>query len=151
MHGWIDQHSTVFEIGTLVFAVLSVDRVMAWYSGWTTLAKKFPAPERVNCVRRWGQSASMRWLCGYNHVLIAGANSDGLYLATIPFFGPFHRSLLVPWPEIHVAKLNTTFDGIALELGNAPRLPVTLYGRIVNDLRHILSADPANSGVKSRV
>ncbi len=77
----------------------------------------------------------MRWGFRFGGMLIAGFSGEGFYLAVMQPFALFTRPLLIPWSEILVKKRETFFDGIALELGNDLHIPITLYGRIADDLR----------------
>jgi len=109
---------------------------MAWWSGWALLAKRFKAQRTFTGARRWGQSGQMRWMAGYRRILIVGANSEGLYLATPPFFPLFHPALFISWNEVHVANRSpVVFAGVGFELGNDLRLPLYVYGAVVDDLK----------------
>jgi hypothetical protein len=152
MQGWVDLHPVIFAVSDLVFLILVISFVISWWSGWALLARKFRAREQFRGERRWWISGRMRWLAGYHNCLIAGANPEGLYLATFPFFPLFHPPLFIPWTEIQVpGGGRIMFGGIRFELGNDLRLPVRLYrlfGNIGDDLKRDAGAGwPASSVV----
>jgi hypothetical protein len=83
----------------------------------------------------------MRWFADYHGVLIIGANSEGLYLATLPFFPFFHPALLIPWSEIHSTDWKPIFfSGLGFELDNDLRVPFHVYGDVANDLEKVARA-----------
>jgi hypothetical protein len=134
--GWVDQHPVLFSVFVIPFCMLAVSLAMSLWSGWALLALKFRARNKFTGSRRWNQSGQMRWMAGYRGVLIVGANSEGLYLATLPFFPCFHPALFIPWAEIQVTSRNPlVFAGVDFELGNDLHLPLYLYGSAVDDVR----------------
>jgi hypothetical protein len=136
VQGWVDQHPVLFSIADVVFLLLTVSFLISWWSGWALLARRFPERNMYTGQRSWGQSGEMRWMCGYRRVLVVGANSEGLYLATLPFFPLFHPALFIPWAEIYVTdRSSVVFGSVRLELGNDFRLPLTLSGTVADDLR----------------
>ena len=136
MQGWVDQHPVLFGIVLGLFVLIVVSFVMSWWSGWALLARKFRARDGFTGTRHWNQSGTMRWFAGYRGVLIMGANSEGLYLAAVPFFPMFHPPLFIPWSEIYVLDgSSVVFGHVDLELGNDLRLPIEISGPHTDDLR----------------
>jgi hypothetical protein len=137
----VDQHLVLFVIADVVFILIGVSLVMAWWSGWALLARRFKAQSTFTGSRRWRQSGQMRWMAGYWRILIVGANSDGLYLATPPFFPLFHPALFIPWSEVQVSNRSpVVFAGVGFELGNDLCLPLYVGGAVVEDLKSAAGA-----------
>ena len=65
-------------------------------SGWEALAQKYEYKGKFN-----GKLLRCHGLGGGTHI---GANEDGLYLAVLFVFRPFHKPLLVPWQDIKAAR-----------------------------------------------
>lgn len=147
MQGWINQHPVLFAIIDVLSIYLVVSFTLSWWSGWALLATKFPARRQFDGPRRWGQSGKMRWLCNYSNCLITGANSEGLYLATIPFFRLFHPPLFIPWREIRVTDSSSiVFHSVHLELGTQLSLPISISGTAADELRKAAGTSwPVNS------
>jgi hypothetical protein len=141
VQGWVDQHPALFAIIDVLSIYLVVSFTISWWSGWALLAAKFRTRKQFKGPRRWGQSGMMRWLCGYRNCLITGANSEGLYLATIPFFPLFHPPLFIPWTEIRIADGSfIVFNSVRLELGTEICLPLTISGTATDELRKAAGA-----------
>ncbi len=135
MQPWVDQHPVLFALSDFLFVYLTVSFVVAWWSGWGVLARRFRLRrDFVGSTWRW-QSAQMRWLCGYKHCLTVGANSEGLYLATLRFFPLFHPRLFIPWSEISVAKKSAVFSTIRLGLGREYSMPFSVRERLAEQLK----------------
>ena len=118
MQPWVDRHPILFILSFVVFVYLTTSLVVSWWSGWAVLARQFRLRSRFTGSRWRGQSGLMRWLCGYGNCLTVGANSEGLYLATLPFFPLFHPPLFIPWNEVLGGKEKTVFcTGSALSTG----------------------------------
>jgi len=124
MQPWVDRHTVLFALSDLVFMYLTVSFVISRWSGWALLARKFRLRSKFTGSRWRGQSGTMRRLCGYSGCLTVGANSEGLYLATLPLFPLFHPPLFIPWNEIAITKQNLFFaTGVRLQLGKEFRCP----------------------------
>jgi hypothetical protein len=80
--------------------------------------------------------AQMRWLCGYNNCLSVGANPEGLYLSTLPFFPLFHPPLFIPWTEVSFVRTKLFFvSGVRFELGREAHVPLWLRDRLAVRLK----------------
>jgi hypothetical protein len=78
----------------------------------------------------------MRWLCGYKGCLTVGADSEGLYLATFPFFPLFHPPLFIPWNEVSRVKKDFLFlTGVRFLLGNELSMPCWVRERLADRLK----------------
>jgi hypothetical protein len=80
----------------------------------------------------------MRWIAGYRHCLTVGANEDGLYLATFPFFPLGHPPLLIPWNEVSHSKRRILFSPmVRFELGRETAVPFWVRERLAERLRNV--------------
>ena len=83
---------------------------------------------------RWTDAMAMR-LPGR---LTLGADSEGLYLATLPFFPLFHPPGFIPWNEVSMAKKNLFFvSGVRLQLGKELSVPLWIRERLAERLRDV--------------
>jgi hypothetical protein len=140
MQHFVDQHPVIWTLFIAVLVSLFLPAfsfVSIWWTGWAQLARVYPAREEFRGVLRRFQSARMRFNFRYGSILTAGVNSEGLYLATWRYFPMFHSPLFIPWSEIYIRKRKKFLSsGIDLELGTDLHIPVTLYGRIADDIRN---------------
>jgi hypothetical protein len=143
MQPWVDRHPILFALSDFLFVYLTVSFVISWWSGWAVLARRFRLHSEFTG-RRWRfQSGQMRWLCGYRSCLTVGANSEGLYLATLPFFPLFHAPLFIPWSEVSTSKQTLLFvSGVLFQLGNETSIPLWVRVRLADRLRGV--AGPAH-------
>ena len=100
MQAWVDSHPVLFVLADFLSVYVVVSFVVSRWSGWATLAPRFPVTNEFTGSRWRLQSGQMRWLCGYHNCLTVGASPEGLYLSTITFFRLFHPPVLIPWSEI---------------------------------------------------
>lgn len=136
MQGWIGSHPILFVVSDVLLLYLVVSLLVSRWSGWATLARRFPVTSEFTGPRWRFQSAQMRWLCGYNNCLTIGANSEGLYLSTLPFFPPFHPPLLIPWGEVSAEKKDLLFTaGLRFELGRENPIPLWVRKRLAERLK----------------
>jgi hypothetical protein len=118
--------------------------LIAWWSGWRTLAARF-RHEFNESVRISGwYSARMRWGCNYNNALKVGVNSEGLSLATMVIL-PQHPPLLIPWSEIRVMRRTKVFwwTLIYLELGQE-RIQFAIYEKLFNEINRVGQLEASN-------
>jgi hypothetical protein len=67
-----------------------------------------------------------------------GADSEGLYLATFPFFRLFHPPLFIPWYEVRVARKHLFLGtGVRFELGKELSIPRCLGEQLAERLRGV--------------
>jgi hypothetical protein len=138
MQPWVDRHPILFVLSDLLFTYLTVSFVISWWSGWAVLARRFRLRSKFTGSRWRGQSGQMRWLCGYRGCLTVGADSEGLYLATFPFFPLFHPPLFIPWNEVSMAKKNLLFvSGVRFQLGKVLPIPLWIRERLAERLRGV--------------
>ena len=138
MQSWVDRHPILFVLSFVVFVYLTTSLVVSWWSGWAVLARQFRLRSRFTGSRWRGQSGQMRWLRGYGNCLTVGANSEGLYLATLPFFPLFHAPLFIPWNEVSLVKKKLFFArGVRFQLGNEVSIPLWVRERLAERLRGV--------------
>jgi hypothetical protein len=136
MQSWVDRYPILFILGNLFFTYLLVSFGVRWWSGWALLSRKFRFPSKFTGSKWRLQSGQMRWICGYRGCLTIGANSDGLYLATLPFFPLLHPPLFIPWNEISVANTPLLFEaGTRFRLGRELSLPLWVRKRLAERLK----------------
>lgn len=119
--------------------------LIAWWSGWRTLAARFRHEfDFRDQIGRW-KSARMRWGCHYNNALKVAANAEGLSLATIAIV-PQHAPLLIPWNEIRVVGRSKVlwFNYVRLELGAQERIPFTIFETLFQDINREGKLDASN-------
>ncbi len=89
-------------VGFVAFVFLlqfGILRLIAWQSGWTTLAAAYPDPPHFEGTRRRFRSLQMSW-ANYNGGVTVGTNADGLLLAVMFPLSLFHPPIFVPWSEV---------------------------------------------------
>jgi len=119
--------------------------LIAWWSGWRTLAARFRHEFNESERLRGWYSARMRWGCHYNNALKVGVNPEGLSLATIGIL-PQHPPLLIPWSEIHVMRRATVlwWTLVYLEFGNQERISFAIYEKLFNEINRVGQLDASN-------
>jgi hypothetical protein len=118
--------------------------LIAWWSGWRTLAARFRHEFNESARISGWYSARMRWGCHYNNALKVGVNSEGLSLATMVIL-PQHSPLLIPWSEIRVMRRTKVFwwTLIYLELGQE-RIQFAIYEKLFNEINRVGQLEASN-------
>ena len=138
MQAWVDKYPVWFVFSVLLFTYFGVSVVVSWWSGWRLLARQFSLRTRFDGALWRAQSGQMRWLCGYRGCLTVGADFNGLYLATFPFFPLFHPPLFIPWNEVRVARKRLFLvSGVRFELGKELSIPLWVGDRLAARLREV--------------
>ena len=136
MQLWVDKHPALFAVAYGLSLFLTVSRIASWWSGWAVLARRFRLRSKFIGSRWHFQSGQMRWLCGYNHCLTVGGNSEGLYLSTSRLFRPFHPPLFIPWTEISFVRKRAFFQaGVRYELGREAPMPLWVRERLAERVK----------------
>jgi hypothetical protein len=95
--------------------------LLAKTGGWGALASRYrmDRPFQGTLWRfQYGFLGSVR----YKGALTVGSGTEGLYLAVLFFFRPFHPPLLIPWPEVSLDRRKKTLflDLVEFRLGPEP-------------------------------
>jgi hypothetical protein len=118
-------HPVFFSFGLFLAIWLVVSVNISHISGWALLAERFRFSGDFSGPRWSWKSAAFRWRTNYNGCLTFGVNEQGLYLRTNVLFSFAHPPLLIPWNEISASRQRRYFfDGVQLELGRAPSVPM---------------------------
>jgi len=138
MQPWVDRHCLLFVALDILFTYIAVSVVISYVGGWASLSKRFRFRGQFPGSRWRGQSGQMRWIAGYRHCLTVGANENGLYLATFPFFPLAHPPLLIPWSEVsHSKRRMFFFPMVRFELGRETAVPFWVRETLAERLRNV--------------
>lgn len=96
--------------------------------GWWQLGRRYasarPLPGRVTRF----ESATLRWLVGYNAMLTVGVDEGGVHLAVFWPFRFLHPPLYLPWEAIEVTPYQRLFArGAEIRARDVPGVPVRLF------------------------
>lgn len=126
--------------------------LMAVFSGWYSLAKRFTAQSepygQTKSAGPFSYTVYMRFWGHYSSVIRITAADDGLYLAVIFPFRLGHPPLSIPWKEIQLSR--TTFFWrryVVFTLGNEERIPLRISPRMARNLG-ILDRIPGGSALE---
>jgi hypothetical protein len=136
MQAWVNKYPGWFGFATTFLMYCAVSVAVSWWSGWRPLARQFGTKTKFTGALWRAQSGQMRWLCSYRGCLTVGANLEGLYLATFPFFPLFHPPLFIPWSEVSAARkhLFPGIGGIRFRLGKELSIPLWIGDRLAERL-----------------
>jgi hypothetical protein len=134
----------VFAILAFILYINVLCMLIAWWSGWRTLAARFRHQFNESVRISGWYSARMRWGCHYNNALKVGVNSEGLSLATMVIL-PQHPPLQIPWSEIRVMRRTKVFwwTLIYLELGQE-RIQFAIYEKLFNEINRVGHLEASN-------
>ena len=115
-----------------------VSWLIAKMGGWSRLA------EAYRCTNAF-EGSSFRCQSGgvgkasYSNILTVGGDNDGLYLALLFLFRPFHPPLYIPWSEIAMeAKeekaLFFRYRCVILTFASAPGVTLKLKAKLLEKL-----------------
>ena len=128
---------------------VSVPYSLSFLGGWHLLAERFRAIVPFSGkMYRWVY-ATMLWGAHYNGALKAGANAEGLYIATLFLFRLGHPPLFIPWSEIKIGPSRWVdfYLSITLTLGGEEQIPFRISRRLARRFRNDAGAswpDPQN-------
>ncbi len=112
--------------GGLAAAIISL---LAFVSGWRTLAARFPAPPGFHGGKLYTWQSGRLGMVNYNNVLRVGVSPQGLHLACGFPFHFMHPPLLIPWAQITNLQQQKVFawQVILLTIGMPKIARITLY------------------------
>ena len=83
------------------FLAVVIPLVKARFSGWTALAKAYPAGEQpVGGAMFRRRSGQMKWRLKYDRCLRVIIHRTGIYVVPHLVFRLFHPPVLLPWREV---------------------------------------------------
>ncbi|ALG66941.1 hypothetical protein [Beggiatoa leptomitoformis] len=145
------------SIGSIAFVLLwsMILLLIAFLSGWLTLARHYAAPIPLpTTICHWSfQSMALRWFFwGYNNCLTLGVTAEGLLIKVILPLRVGHKPLLIPWSEIQQIEELTVFLKIAIikiTLRQLPTIPLFFPKKILAQLQIYCPADCLNMLTKN--
>lgn len=98
--------------------------------GWHRWAVVFTQKNVHSLVKlRWA-NGKMYGFAKYGNTLVLGANEEGLILATIVWFKPFHPTLVLPWGQIRTKRAKYFLsDVIEISMPQVPGVSIKLFPR----------------------
>ena len=100
MQAFADSHPALFWFSTFIPLWLTVGYLVSLLSGWQSLADRYKTDRPFSSHKKWLQSAQMRFGVGYNNVLTAASDAEGIYLGVLVLFRMGHPPLFIPWSDI---------------------------------------------------
>lgn len=122
---------------------LLVSALLAEFSGWSSLARRYPGGPRPDGQRIHGAVMGMGAV-GENNVTVMIPTADGLYLYASPLFRFRHPPVMVPWRDIRDGgeRGKLWWRNVALELGS--EVTIRIRPRAHPALAPYLALAPAN-------
>jgi hypothetical protein len=138
---WVGEHPLLFTalilLGIIAFQALLLNLIAA-VSGWKTLAARFRLQQSFSGRQRRWQSAQMRYYVGYNNCLVVGADQSGFFLRTMWMVRTGHAPLLIPWNEITLSRIQTSWlmgNTVTLTLGRSEQIPFRIRASLATRLQ----------------
>ncbi len=104
-------------------------KCLSIYSGWSELSKEFGYKGKFSGTLLRCQSVGSG---GATHV---GVSNEGLYLALLFIFRPFHKPLFIPWERITLAKARIfIYSGYEIRVEGHPRVRLFMPHRTYRKL-----------------
>jgi len=126
----------VWFIPTIIAVWTGIGYLVAVAGGWRRLAEAYPSDEEVDGMMWRFQSAMLGFGANYGGCLTITANDDGLRIATLPFFPPFHPPLFIPWQDISFSRSRVFFvPQITLQFAAHPTLPLHISIRLAKKVQ----------------
>jgi hypothetical protein len=123
---------------------VSVLAAISFVSGWSMLARRFATTlDAPAGARRFlsGSLGSVR----FNNVLTVAVSADGLYLAVLGLFRPFHPPLLLPWASLRENPSGRswlrTYESVTIE-AHTRDVELRLFGGVLSGFRQSGRASP---------
>lgn len=124
---------------------LVITTVLGFASGWFSLQQHYPVGHERPLLQLRGRSGSMGIGVAMSGILSLGACSSGLRISISRMFGPFQRSIVVPWSDIRAEPSRSLFEpAVQLSLGPAA------IGRLKIDARSWERLREAAAGAGTR-
>jgi len=120
-----------------IFFWYGVVSLIAVFSGWMMLSRRFRLTSVFTGATWEFRSARMRWTSRYGNCLSIGADPAGLKLSVFFPFRPGHPPLFVPWSEISVARRRDFLfiRQVKLLLGREEQIPFVISGGLADRIQ----------------
>ena len=107
-------------------------------SGWSHLARYYRDVSPYEGRRFRFQSASMRWMMGYNNCLTFGPSREGLHISIVFPMRIAHPNLMVPWSEILSSKYHGRFfGGYRLKFARCPEVNFIINDKLMAKIERV--------------
>ena len=117
---------------------LGVNFLLAFLSGWFSLAREYRASESFEGKKWYLQSGDLGWFWPFGSmrgVLNIGANRAGLYLSVLFPFRPGKPPLFIPWTDISVkTKKGIFFKYTVFKFRRVPSVPLKIMERVGREI-----------------
>ena len=126
-------------VGVFVVLLWGILFSLSRLGGWSKWAKIYGHENVEAVVKLTWANGYMKFPAKYGNTLTLGVNEDGLILATIAWFKPFHKTLVLPWDDIHIKWTRIFFSEVVeVTLQRVPGVSIKLYPRELKRLGEIL-------------
>jgi len=125
----------LFVVLVWAAAWISFSVIFSRISGWSAVARSYPAREASEGPRWYFQSAVLRHFFSSRNALIVRADPQGVTFAALLFFRAGFPAFSVPWNEISGRQTRWGFrKAVELRFRQTPSIPVTIGSRLAQRL-----------------
>ena len=119
-------------------AWVATSSILAFLSGWQSLARRFRAVAVPTGTRYSNQVTAVGWIsqCGVTNVIIS---QDGLYLYVNPFFRFLHPPVLIPWADVTLVGNRRFLWSSRYTLSLGSLTTITLSERVFVELARFIN------------
>ena len=122
-----------FLIGFPLFW-MAIAYLISRLSGWSELARDYPAEKPASGETFSWCSARLRPLTNYSGCLNVTVSAGGIHLQTFWIYRPGHEPIFIPWDALYGFRVNTYFLSSSATLtvrgrGGGAGQTVVLYGK----------------------
>ena len=120
------------------FAFVAIWCGVSWtvskIGGWNRLAEEFPSPG-LPSGKRFGVQWGKVGVASYNGFLTIHSSEEGFYLSVWPPFRIGHRTLFIPWDDVHNRETRRVFwsETVAFDVGSPGIAALELPRRIFHE------------------
>lgn len=152
----------IFATILLLIVLLAVGSVGLWLlvcfivshlGGWSSLAQRYRREEPFTGQMWHGCSGYFKPLGSYRRVLTLGADSGGLYIATLALFRLAHPPLYVPWSDVSTEPSRSLVSSVVeLHFARVPGVSLKIDPGLASRLANASSGGlvlPSASGGRS--
>jgi len=136
MQDWINRNLSLVIPLYVVALWIFLSYILAFIGGWRLLARRFRLLGAFQGEKWYMQSASMRFMTGYNNCLTVGADGSGLFIKPIILFRAWQPALFVPWTEITFQPKRQFFlNVVEFRLGREEQVPFTIRKKLADKIQ----------------